>query len=170
MNHGRPSKIEQDQLQQKLRKYFDYGVTATLTAQKTQTNIKTVCKYFDEWSNSIAELRAKEYFETEKIIRARCIATYDNQIIEIIELLEDINGEMQKLRDDKKSIPRYMFSTKLEIQKFLLDVTERKITLDLQMTPKEMIEKSINDELKEKFPYAFKDSSDLYQNKLLEGS
>lgn len=128
MNHGRPTRLDQTQLQQELRKYFDYGVTATLAAEKVGVNIKTVCKYFDEWSNSIEELRSNEYMVVQKAVRARMIASYDKQIIETIDLSNELNNEIQKLKKWEKTDSALSFRNKVRDSKIPLGANWEKIS------------------------------------------
>ncbi len=53
--NGRPPKTTQLQMQKELRQYFERGISATVASSKTGINIKTVCKYFEEWSERIKE-------------------------------------------------------------------------------------------------------------------
>lgn len=149
MNHGRPTKTAQVQIQEKLRRYFEYGITATLAAEKTGMNIKTVCKYFDEWSERLVEQQSSEYFERQKIERERIIISLDRQIVSVIESLDDIENEIQKYKDENKAIPRYLFSHRLEIQKFIASLIEKKGAFVLQIPVDEALKQKIAEMLRE---------------------
>ncbi len=48
MSSGRPTAQQQIQLQDELRVYYEKGISATQTARYSNTNVKTVCKYFKQ--------------------------------------------------------------------------------------------------------------------------
>lgn len=147
MDHGRPSKAAQTRVQEKLRECFEYGLTATLAAQRTGVNIKTVCKYFDEWTEQITEQQNSDYFERQRVERERIIISLDRQIADGIDSLEDVNNEIKKY--DGKTIPRYLFGHRLEIQKFISSLIEKKGAFALQPPVDEALKQKIAEMLKE---------------------
>lgn len=125
MKRGRPSRPTQVTMLAELRKYFGYGITAIAVAQKTGINIKTVSKYFEEWSKEILENESLDFLEQQKKQRARAIASFDLLIIEMHELLEQINAEIQKQSSQNKNLT-HVYGTKLAIAKFISELVEKK--------------------------------------------
>ena len=84
--NGRPSKKEQLEIQSTLKKYFEKGISATTTSQITGFNVKTVCKYFDDWNSQIKEIDDVGFLNRVKIERERYIMVLDNQLLKLYEL------------------------------------------------------------------------------------
>ena len=149
MNQGRPGKATQITIQEKLREYFEYGVTATLASEKTGINIKTVCKYFEEWYEAQVEQQNSDYFERQKVERGRIIVSLDRQIVDAMESIEDIDAEIQQYKKDNKTIPRHLFVQRLDIQRFIVSVIEKKGSFALQPLIDEALRQKISEMLKE---------------------
>jgi len=98
MEHGRPSRSSQLDVQNNLRKYYDLGLSARTAAQKTHTNIKTATKYFAEWTEQIMEQQKSDFMEIHRIERARIIASFEMQISDAADSLEQINSEIYKFQ------------------------------------------------------------------------
>lgn len=141
LNHGRPSKSTQTQMHEKLKKYFEYGITATTAAQEIGLNIKTVCKYFEEWSEAALEQQNQDYIERQKIERERTIISFDRQIIEAIELLEGVKSEIKKHQE--KQIPRHLMMHRLEIQKFIATLVDKRGSFAMHLTVDDAVRKKI---------------------------
>ena len=61
---GRPTKTTQLQNQRTIREYYELGVSAAVTASRTGRNIKTVYRYYEEFSEQILESESgDEYLE-----------------------------------------------------------------------------------------------------------
>lgn len=147
MYHGRPSKAVQIRIQEKLRECFEYGLTATFAAERTGVNIKTVCKYFDEWTEQITEQQNLDYFERQRLERERIIISLDRQIANGIDSLKEIDGEIKKY--GSKTIPRHLFSHRLEVHKFISNLIERKGVFALQPPVDEALRQKISEMLRE---------------------
>ena len=149
MKQGRPTRQVQVDTQNELRRYFEYGITAALAAQKTKTNVKTAYKYFDKWAQEVAEQETLDFLQRQKLERQRIIVSYDKQIIEAIGTLDELNYQIQKCKKDKKPISGFLFSHKLELQKFIISTLDKKGTVSAQMpldyTIKQKISELIQD-------------------------
>ena len=144
--NGRPSRSEQVQIQKTLRTQFERGTSATYAAKVTGMNIKTVCKYFDEWTRQIFEIEKKDFVIRQKISKERAILNLDYMIFELYKLLDEIKAEIKTYKTEKKLVPKHLWSMNFDILKTIADFTQQKLafgmtrTVDVSM--KEIIEKS----------------------------
>jgi len=143
---GRPTKVDQIQIQNKLRKYFEIGISASLASQKTGINIKTVCKYFDEWAEQILEVESTAFLERQKKERTRVIMALDSLIIEAQGLLDSINSEIEKSSSEKKKA--YLFGIKLSTMKFISDLIEKKTSFAMKPIMDEALKSEISEMMK----------------------
>jgi len=140
---GRPSKNQQLIIQNKLRLFFDRGYTATLTAEKTHTNIKTVCKYFEEWAEKISEIEDEEFLARQKKEKERVIIAFDHLIFHGYTLLENTKQELAKYESEKKSVPKGLLSLNLEAIKQISNLLERKYSISMQPSFDDAIQEKI---------------------------
>jgi hypothetical protein len=143
MNRGHPSRSEQIQVRKELRKYFECGLTAVLAAQKADVNVNTVYKYFDEWALEISKQDTLDFVQRQKLERERIILSYDKQILEAVETLDVLNAQIQKCKE--KSIPGFLFSHKLELQKFITSTLDKKGAVSAQMPLDDRIKQKISE-------------------------
>jgi len=68
-SNGRPTQKQQLEIQETLRKYFEKGISASSTSQRTGINIKTVCKYFEEWIEQIRKIPHYAHFISKEKYR-----------------------------------------------------------------------------------------------------
>jgi len=145
MKHGRPTKQIQVNIQKKLRKYFEGGVTAALAAQKTNLNIKTVYKYFDGWAKEIIKHDTLDFIQRQKLERQRAIISYDKQVLETIQTLDELNSQIKKCKEEQKQVPTFLFSHKLELQKFIISTLDKKGAISAQMPLDDVIKQKISE-------------------------
>jgi hypothetical protein len=143
MNRGHPSRSEQMQMQKELRKYFECGLSAILAAQKTGVNVNTAYKYFDEWVQEISEQETMDFIERQRLDRERIILSYDRQILEAVETLDILNVQIQKCKE--KSMPGFLFSHKLELQKFIVSTLDKKGAVSAQIPLDDKIKQKISE-------------------------
>ncbi|HSB57278.1 MAG TPA: hypothetical protein VLD38_05680 [Nitrosopumilaceae archaeon] len=146
---GRPPKEEQLETQKTLQWYFERGITATVTSQRTGKNINTVCKYFEEFYEQISEFEKVEFLERQKKERERIIITFDSQILDTYESLDDIESEINKYKQEKKPIPRHLISLKLETMKYISILTEKKGSFVMLPSMDDATKKKIEEWVKE---------------------
>lgn len=149
MQHGRPSRSAQLEIQNNLRKYYDLGLSARTAAQKTHINIKTATKYFDEWTEQIMEQQKSDFIEIQKIERARIIASFETQISDAADSLEQINSEIYKFQQKDQAIPKYLFAYRLDTQKFISSLIERRGAFVLQLPIDEKAKSMITEMVRE---------------------
>lgn len=123
---GRPTKMGQLQIRRELRPYFEKGISASVTADKTGIDPKTVNKYFDDWAEDILEIEQNQSLERQEIERARIVATYDYQILDANKHFDDIDEQINEFKKEKKLVPGYLFSLKSDAMKFRAFMFEKK--------------------------------------------
>lgn len=148
MSNGRPTKTQQLQIQKKLRTYFERGLSASFTARKTRTNVKTVCNYFNDWTSQLIEAEDRDFVEREKKERERIRLCYDNIICEEYELLDQIKREIAKYRKEGKAVPRYLIAPQVEILRTISGLTEKKGSFLIQMPLDQSVDKMILEKIK----------------------
>ena len=146
---GRPAKETQLSIQKILRQYFERGITASLTAQRTGTNINTVCKYFDEFYEQAAESEKFDFLERQKKERERIVISFDGQILDAYESLDDLDSQIKKYKQDDKVIPRHLLSLKLEVMKYITSLTEKKGAFVMQPAMDEALQNKIEEYMRE---------------------
>ena len=146
---GRPSVTGQFQIRKTLRPFYENGLSAYYTAEKTGIDIKTVCRYFNDWSEQIEEAETSDFLERQKRDRIQIIISYDTEIVEMTNLLDEVNSEMEKYQKEKKPIPRNLPTHKLEIIKFRSSLKEKKAGFIMQPTMDEALEKKIKEKIRE---------------------
>lgn len=82
LQRGRPSKGTQVQIVSNIRPYFEKALSATFTANKTGYDVKTVCKYFNEWSKQLVEDEDKDFVQRQKEAKEHAILNLDYIIFE----------------------------------------------------------------------------------------
>jgi hypothetical protein len=130
-----------------LRQYYENELSALYTSEKTGFNLKTVYKYFNDWSEQIEEVESSNFLERQKQDRMQIIISYDSQIDETRQLLSQVNLEIENCIKEKKTIPRHLFSNKLEVMKFRSLLVEKKAAFIMQPTMDEALENVIKNKM-----------------------
>ena|SRR5437899_1481381 len=125
-NRGRPSKTEQIQIQNLLRPYFERNISATSTANSTDINIKTVCAYFNEWTNEVISSKSEESRIRWRQERERTVLSYECLISQEYLGLEEINTKIKKLEEDGKEVPLNLLKYRQDIRKYIGTLIEKK--------------------------------------------
>lgn len=131
-----------------LRKHFERNLTASYTAGITGINIKTVCRYFDEWADQISEAEERDFLKREKKERVRIRLSFDSLIVEEYELLDEIKKEITKYRKENKPVPRYLIASQIEILRTISSLNEKKGYFSMQMPVDESLQKIIEEKIK----------------------
>jgi hypothetical protein len=111
MNHGRPSKKLQLEIEDKLKDYFYHGYSARFASKKLDIDPKTAQNYFNKFittyknivkSDSDFEKRAKEYkIKTEMFLEKRSD--------ELLLLLDKYNEKLDGIELIDKNLKIYKF-------------------------------------------------------------
>jgi len=145
--NGRPTKSGQIGIQNKLRPYYEHGLSATFTAGSTGINIKTVCNYFDEWSKQILEFEKIEFVKRQITEKERIVLSMDGIIFEQYQLLEEIKNQIKFYNKDKKPIPKHLLSLKALILKEISDISQQKCDITITPTIDIPLEQMIDEKL-----------------------
>jgi hypothetical protein len=154
LNRGRPTKIQQVDIWRKLRICFERGMSALIASEETGFEIKTVRKYFDEWTEQIIESESAGFFERQKKEHRRVILSFEYEIKEAYKFFDEINLEIENIQNEGKPIPRHLFSIKLDLMRFISDLKERKSAIS--MLP--FLESSLDKKIEELIAKRVKDS------------
>ena len=145
MDKGRPTRIQQVGIQKTLRTCFERGISASIASKETGINIKTICKYFDEWIEQINESDTSNFLERQKKEQQRIIISFDNDILESYKLLDEIGLQIQVLQKEVKLVPRHLFSIKLELMRHISNLKEKKGAISMQPYIESALDKKIDE-------------------------
>lgn len=149
MNHGRPSKKLQVEIQNKIEPYFYNGYSARKTSELLDIDKKTVQKYFNiilsAYKNSVqsdSEKRAEDE-------RAKVMIFLENRSDELLILLNKCNSELKKITLDDKTfkIYKFLFDATLRINLNLVNIQAMKMNTALTLSEAELISTQLGDVL-----------------------
>ena len=144
---ARLAKNQQVTMKRKLRVYFERNQSASFAAQETGVNIKTACKYFNQWVEKISEANELDFISRQKQYREQILFSFDIQLSHLYDTLETINLEIRKHEKKGTEIPRHLISHKLSTINLISSITTRKG--ELQVTPS--LDEHIDMEIKKRF-------------------
>ncbi len=101
--NGRPTKSQQISIERILRPYFENSISARVTADETDFNIKTVSNYFDQWKKEITESETDDFIIRCREEKARSLVSFEKQIS---SLVRDQN-EIELIIEEAKKICNY---------------------------------------------------------------
>lgn len=145
MDRGRPSRFTQAQIREKLRSYYEYGISATIAAKRIGVNVKTACRYFDEWSKQDTMQQNSDHIEQQKIKREQIITSYDTQLVKAIDALEDVQSTIDKIKKDGKQIPDSLFTQRLNTMKFINTLIKERGSFELHLPMDQKIKETIQE-------------------------
>ena len=150
MTRGRPMKKTEAEIEIKLRPYFERNLSATFAAQETGHNIKTVCNYFNKWSQEITRFENKDFFTRQVQERQSIVLALDHLIFEEHEILAELKSEVRVYQDKHKSIPKYFTSSIQNCIKTIAELIEKKTPYTLIPPSTDIIEKCVQQYLEKK--------------------
>ena len=142
---GRPSIQTGLSMQKELQEYFLQGYDAEFTSVKTGHDIKTVYKYFHEFSDEIIKSDTGNFLDKQKTERARIIISLDRQIYDANKFAHEIQSEIKKFRDEKKATPRYLITSYIQVMKYMTSIIETRGSFAM----KPSMNQALQDRLKE---------------------
>jgi len=114
--HGRPTKQEQITIQRILRSFYEKGVSATLTSNKTGINIKTVLNYFEKWNKEILESEDKDFIQRCRQEKERSVLTLDNQLLSLSTNKNEVDNQIKLLtKSGNLALVERFYKLKLKI-------------------------------------------------------
>jgi hypothetical protein len=144
MKKVRPTKQEQVEVV-RTQGILELGFGASIASDKTGYNIKTVCKYYNQWTDEIIQSEQKDFVEREKDERERIRLSLDALLFEEFELLDEIKQEIAKYRKKDKEVPRYLVTTQIEILRNIFNITEKKGYFAMKIPLDESVQKMIEE-------------------------
>jgi len=133
-SNGRPTKTQQLHIQSTLREYYERGMSAVFTSKKTRINIKTVCNYFNEWTNELIHIEETDFVLRQHREKERSIINLEYMIHKMYEHLELIDDEIKNYKKEKKPVPPHLFSSKLQTLCNIKDMTQTRGALGMSPT------------------------------------
>jgi len=136
-SNGRPTLKQQLEIQETLRKYFEKGISATSTSQLTGVNIKTVCKYFEEWVEQIKEINDSDFIKRVKLEREHYLTVLDQQLLKLYELQDEMEKYVihpAKSSWDGRVIQSPHYKERMNIVNMICQIMDKKFEL-LSETP-----------------------------------
>jgi len=127
--NGRPPKTQQLEIQKTLREYYEKGISANTTSQLAGHNIKTVCKYFNEWSNQIKEIADMEFKNRLHSERLRYFAVLDKQLLELYNLQKNMEKNTTSRDFPYGGSYNYHFRERLSVVNMIFQIMDKKLEL-----------------------------------------
>lgn len=128
-SNGRPSKSEQLGIEKTLRDFYVKGISANSASQISGFNIKTVCKYFNEWSAQIKEVADAEFRRKLQTERLRYLAVLDNQLLKLYQLEDDMEKHTTASQTASGESYRYHFRERLHATSMIFQIMDKKLEL-----------------------------------------
>lgn len=148
---GRPSETEQLEIERKLRPYFEKSISSSVTSRETRINIKTVRKYFHEWYEEIKSSEHPDFIERSKIAKEQAILAYDDQLLILYKVQEDIEKQAEDSIKQSSGIPkldRWLYKQRVEVSIAIVNLINFKTTLANTPTADITLAKKVQELLK----------------------
>lgn len=123
---GRPTKKEELETFEIMVKCFGDGLSAPAAAKKAGVDPKTAYKHYEDITNQYREKSFGDLFERQENDRIQVIASFDKDIEEASELLDQIRADKQWYLDKHKPIPKHLFILEIDVMKYRSTIKDRK--------------------------------------------
>lgn len=100
---------------------FKKGFSANFTSNETGFNIKTVCKYYNDWTKKIGGAGFASFIDNQRIIKQQAILVIDREVFELYDLQSVINSEISSYQKKNQHIPNHLINAKLKCCKEILN-------------------------------------------------
>lgn len=150
--NGRPSRADQLEMERKLRPYFEKSISSSITSRETGINIKTVRKYFHEWYEEIKSSEHQDFIEICKIAKEQAILAYDDQLLILYKIQEDIEKQVENSIKQSGGIPkldRWLYKQRIEVSNAIVNLISLKTALTNTPTADITLAKKVQELLKE---------------------
>ena len=91
MKRGRPTRHKQNKIKKILQPFYQKGISANATSEKTGINIKTILKYYKQWDKKLVD-SDKDFLKRVKITKEQSIQTLDREISSLYDQEEEIES------------------------------------------------------------------------------
>src|SRR5579864_5983180 len=123
---GRPTKKQEEAIQDILTKCFGDGLSAPAAARIAGVDRKTAYNHYDEIVKQHKEKTFENLFERQENDRAQVIATFDKDLEETSELLNQIREDKKWYLSKHKPVPKYLFDQEIDVMKYRSTIKDRK--------------------------------------------
>lgn len=149
MNHGRPSKKLQVEIQNKIESYFYNGYSARKTSKILHLDKKTVQKYFEKTLSNYKSVFQSDSEKRAEDERAKVMIFLENRSDELLILLNKCNSELKTIKLDDKTfkIYKFLFDATLKINLNLVNIQAMKMNTALTLSEAELISTQLGDVL-----------------------
>lgn len=125
-NGGRPTKSKQVEMRKLLQEHYARGESAYHTSQETGINLKTVCTYFNEFTELLSQ-DLNYNFILRQFVTKEILLYHFDKIINELKREEKCIRQKIKLQPKKVVWYKLLFSimlqiTKLRIEKYEIEV------------------------------------------------
>ena len=143
MKHGRPKKIDSDNLEKQFQKLYSRGIRAETAAELLNTDRKTAYKYYKKFSDAFSIITVKNLF-TDGLNRVKQqLASYDNLLLELYDSLDIVNEQIDKKRED--GIPQNLLHQKISLVREINKITQEKLSVDLDIPINESVDELVEE-------------------------
>jgi hypothetical protein len=147
---GRPTKLAQLELQDKVRPYFERGISAFATAKETGINVKTVNKYFEKWYSEIKDSQKQEFIERTKFEKERAVLAIENQLLQSYKIQDDLEKQMPvKSGKARNAFEKGYYKLRMQIVGTIVNLISMKINLANAVTADASLEQKTKELIKE---------------------
>ena len=140
---GRPTKKQEESIQDILTKCFGDGLSAPAAARIAGVNRKTAYNHYDEIVKQHKEKTFESVFQRQENDRVQVIATFDKELEEVAELLNQIRNDKKWYLDKRKPIPKYLLDQEIDVMKYRSTIKDRKAGYVVKLTPEEEYDKDL---------------------------
>lgn len=147
---GRPTKNQQLSTYDIMTKCFGDGLSAPAAARKAGVDRKTAYNYYDDIIKQYKEKTFDNLFERQESDRAQVIASFDKDLEEASELLDQIRGNKKRYLDKRRLVPKYLFDQEIDVMKYRSTIKDRKASYVIRPTPQEEYSRNVEESTEDK--------------------
>lgn len=113
MNHGRPSKKDQQKTRSVIFQHYEKDISPKVTARECNVQYKTVLKYYKIWDNQAID--EKDFLTRVKNTKEKAIESFDADIISLDKDTRKIEFVIEKALQ-KGNMPEFEKLMKLKLK------------------------------------------------------
>lgn len=147
---GRHTKNKQLSTYNIMAKCFGDGLSAPAAARKAGVDPKTAYSHYDDIIKQYKEKTFENLFERQESDRVQVIASFDKDLEEASELLDQIRDDKKWYLDRRKPVPKYLFDQEIDVMKYRSTIKDRKAGYIIRPTPKEEYDRGVNENKEDK--------------------
>lgn len=140
---GAPSRAERIQIRKDLEPYFEQNIPAYKAAKITGYNVKTINKYYEQFWREIHGHVEKNFVQRYGKAMMHVAMTFENLIRRSYDVLEDVESEIKKSKDEGGEIPPHLIQNHSKIIRDIAHLAEKKASLMMLPDAGNMIDEEI---------------------------